>query len=1673
MRRTYLFGLLASSWLLATIAPTLPTAAQPPISLAEQPASAGSIAGVNQLMAEGYQQLYTSQLQGAIASFQLTLVQCQQSQNRSGAAAALLGLSESYLWSWQFEDQLETAQQALEIYQTLADRAGEAAALHAVGDAQLNLGQYDEGIASLQRALTLRQAVQDQSGEGWTLGLIGIGQTKQGDAAQGLATMQQAIAILNAPVDPALEQRQQYQRSVILAWLGHAQGQEGDYETAVATLQQALELARTLGNRSLESLALKFLGDLQKERGEFTEAIASYEAALVAVQALNNSAAVADGYTRIGNLYYAQENYDEARTAYQHALDLYDSLGDRSAQAWRLFDIGHTYKQQKQYQPALEVHRQALALFQAEENAVGELRLLNTLGYTYEALGDYDQARSYFQRQIDRAQQVSNVSQEAFGFWGVGSTYLGQAQRLYADEAYAESVAAAQQAIAPYQQAIDLAQVAEFNPALTGSLVTSAQVVYSTQGLAFDQLRQFPEAIAAHRQSLEILEAYRDRMPEAKYLAQRQGALMQLGLAHYNSGQYAEAITAFQGAAQLAEQLNDPARQMSALSLESSNHAYLGDYAQALAVAQHIMAIATEKLPDDAAARLKALTKLGQAYHNLSQYPAVLEHYQQALSIAQSLGDIDTEISLLNNMATVYSAQGNYRQALETQQQAIDRQQEAIDALQTNSAESFKQFCSKYPATAGSVIRQQCLEVYRYGLAVGLNNQVSYYQTLGRYREAIAAYDQALAIAHEYKNLELETSLLLNIGGVHDEMGNYAEAIAAYEGALAIALTTGSRPNQGIALNNLGRTHSEKGDYPQALESYQRSLQLAQAIDSPSSVSTVLGNLGAVYSAQGRVDEARDVYEQALAINQELGLDLTTSLNNLAVLDSDQGRSGEGLEKLQQALAIAQAAGNRLSEATVLGNMADIYSGQGNYSRSLELRQQSIAIYREIGARSSEISGLIGLGRVYHSLGQYDQAREFHQQALELSRTVGQRSNEALALGNLARTDLHQGQLSQAQALYEQGLALARDIGEVNTEAALLDALGRTYDRQGQSDRAIATYQQALVLARQTGFRLAESSILRGLGVVYGRQGRQNEALAAFQQALTIQRQIDEPAIEAQTLASLGELLAAQNQPEMAIAFYKQSVNLTEGIRASLGTLPADLQQSYTDSVADTYRTLADLLLQQNRVLEAQRVLDLLRVQELDDYLHNVRSTEQTATGVDLWEPEQRILDLYEQTIAEGAELAQLQAKASLTEAETQRRDELLTRQDELRSVFQDFRDRDDVRAAIAQLRTSTDGQNIELSHFNQLQNSLASLDTNAVLLYPLILPDRLELVLITPYSAPIRRPVPVESAELNRAIVELGQALKDPRLNAQAPAQRLYQWVVAPIADDLAAVNAETIIYAPDGPLRYIPLAALHDGEGWLAERFAVSHITAASLVDFTARPTYQPDNLELLAAACVQCSFENINGYRFGDLPNAGVEVETLAAQIPNTELRLNEAFSARDLRALMGRFPIVHLATHAKFVQGQGSESFIVTGDGGSVSLREMQAWNLDADLVVLSACETALGEAQLGSGVEILGFGYQMQTAGAKAAIASLWQVSDGGTQVLMNAFYAALQAGYPKAEALQLAQQALIDGDFTIEGAGDRADITLVTAQDGLSRAVGDNLSHPYYWAPFILIGNGL
>ncbi|MEO1592477.1 MAG: CHAT domain-containing protein, partial [Cyanobacteria bacterium J06632_22] len=588
----------------------------------------------------------------------------------------------------------------------------------------------------------------------------------------------------------------------------------------------------------------------------------------------------------------------------------------------------------------------------------------------------------------------------------------------------------------------------------------------------------------------------------------------------------------------------------------------------------------------------------------------------------------------------------------------------------------------------------------------------------------------------------------------------------------------------------------------------------------------------------------------------------------------------------------------------------------------------------------------------------------------------------------------------------------------------------------------------------------------------YDSLGQYERAIQSYQSALTTFQDIGDRTSEGITLANIAHLLKEQDQPELAILFYKRSLNVRETIRGDIRGLSTDLQQSFTDTIADDYRALADLLLQQNRIPEAQRVLDLLKVQELDDYLRDVQRSSNTEAGVAYQQPEQRILDLYVEVILAAEELAQLEniPPPQLTPAQRTRLDQLQAQQDEISRSFSDFLALPKVVEALDELKL--DGQPLHPETFTDLVDDLAELPTRSVLLYPLILEDRLELVLVSPDGTTARKPVPVSATDLTQAIADYGQALKDYRSDPYPLAQQLYSWLIAPLQAELNAIGTENIIYAPDGALRYIPLAALHDGERWLAERYSFSHITAASLTDFTDAPT---DELRLLAGACVDCSFSfDVLGrtFSFADLPFTEPEVSLLSTLIDDNNVLLNQAMSPEEIKSQMGYYNILHLATHAAFVEGNPEESFIVFGNNSRLSLADLNNWQIPGtELVVLSACETAVGSAQLGDGREVLGLGYRMQTAGAKSTLASLWAVSDGGTQVLMNAFYSALSQGLTKTEALKAAQLALLNDDYSAVG-GQRAELT-VTSLDGEPLAPADDLSHPYFWAPFILIGNGL
>jgi CHAT domain-containing protein/tetratricopeptide (TPR) repeat protein len=904
----------------------------------------------------------------------------------------------------------------------------------------------------------------------------------------------------------------------------------------------------------------------------------------------------------------------------------------------------------------------------------------------------------------------------------------------------------------------------------------------------------------------------------------------------------------------------------------------------------------------------------------------------------------------------------------------------------------------------------------------------------------------------------------------------------------------------------LTKSQIHRRNYDRVINGFEKTLQAYQKIGYKPGITKTLDELAFVYYSRKNYQQALNYYKQVLKLQQELGdsegeKQTLIKIMNIESEESrqlyEQGQYQKALEKLQKVLKLRgqldlqdlkgqlDLQDVKIQTGFIINKIGMIHHTLGEYETALKFYQQSLSVFQEVTTQPVEKTPWVwtvffNMGEIYQSLGENERALNSYQQALQLAQKqkhkIGSEVRNINAIGNsyyrLKKYDL-------ALNFYQQSLAKLPGVKN-KKEKKLLEALtfnniGLVHLDQGKYDLSLKFFQQGLTIVKSLQDKLFQGVILDSIGKVYFQQGKYELAGNFYQQALALFQEIGYKAGEAKVLSSLGYLLEKQNQPQLAIVFFKQSVNAREGIRNNIKGLSQEQRQSYTETIAEDYRHLADLLLRENRILEAQRVLDLLKVQELADYLSNVRSSNNTVQGITKRPQEQQIIKgmsaQIDKAISQGQELALLENVGvnQRTEKQKQRIIELRKSEQQITKEFAAFLESPQVREWIAELQKTTQGQAIDLNAYaTTLQDNLKKINQDAVIIYPFVLEDRLELVLISAYAPPIRRTVAVKREELNKAISEFRSKLVRRIHNPKKEAQKLYDWLIKPLENDLEQAKAKTIIYAPDGQLRYIPIAALYDGKQWLIERFRINNITAVSLTELNTQPQ---GKLNILAAAFSEGEYT----FKVGDqnlyytgLPFAGKEVETLAATVPNTRKVVNKQFT-QDIVLEMNDYSVVHLATHALFTPGQPEDSFIVLGNGDRITLRDIKNWRLpNVDLFVLSACETGLGE-QLGDGREILGFGYQIQQTGARAAIASLWSVDDGGTQALMNAFYAVLKQGnITKAEALRQAQIAMITGNYANIGETRR-----ISVPKPINGDLTAQLSHPFYWSSFILVGNGL
>ena len=847
-------------------------------------------------------------------------------------------------------------------------------------------------------------------------------------------------------------------------------------------------------------------------------------------------------------------------------------------------------------------------------------------------------------------------------------------------------------------------------------------------------------------------------------------------------------------------------------------------------------------------------------------------------------------------------------------------------------------------------------------------------------QQALQVCQQAAAEYKAIRDLNGEWKALVNLGNAYLNLENYDKAIESEYKALLITKEINDKLGESKALANLGLAYDYLGKYDKAIEYYQQWLAIARDTKDRIGESKVLGNLGLAYENLSNYDTAIKYYQQWLTIVRETKDRIAEgkALGNLGMVYDYLGKYDKAIEYELQSLAIARETQNRLGESKALGNLGIVYQDLG-------------IVYQDLGI-------------VYQDIGNSDKAIDYQKKSLAIALEIKDRQVMGAAFGNLGNIYLALGNYTKAIEYHQQNLAISQGLKDKQGESVALGNLGNVYLALGNYAKAIENYYQQLAIARELKDKQGEGAAFGNLGLAYQDLGNYAKAIECQQQHLAISREIKDRQGESYALNNLGLIMVLENQNELAILFYKQSVSVRESIRRDLHGLKKEEQQSFAQTVSHTYRTLADLLIKQGRIIEALQVLDLLKIQELEDYLKNVKGNDRTAQGIRLLEPEKAI----------SAQLSAIDY------------DSISTLNRDLTSQI----------------------QQLPKSEINKVPSYLQNIPQGVVLIYPLILEDRLEIIIFSANTLPINRTVLIKRLELAELIKNFRSDLQDNNsFDVKDSGKKLYDILIKPIEADLKQAKATTILYAPDGMLRYIPLAALYDGKQWVIEQYRIDNLIAYSLFDPDSKPQA---NIHIFAGAFGG----ELRGEADG-LPSTIPEVDDIATTFSNTTELIGLDFTANATKSKVVGQTIVHLATHALFQPGSPLDSYVLFGKKGGkdkVTLSDISDWNLkNVDLVVLSACQTDLGTFSNGS--EILGFGYQVQKAGAKASIASLWTVSDGGTQLLMQSFYKNLRKGNPSlSTSLREAQLSMIH------------------------RPVKDsepNFNHPYFWSAFVLIGNGL
>lgn len=879
-------------------------------------------------------------------------------------------------------------------------------------------------------------------------------------------------------------------------------------------------------------------------------------------------------------------------------------------------------------------------------------------------------------------------------------------------------------------------------------------------------------------------------------------------------------------------------------------------------------------------------------------------------------------------------------------------------------------------------------------------------------REAAAKFQQASSLSRAAGDRHGEAAALNLLGGVYYLLGESREAIDAYAQVLAIVRETGQRDWEAGALNNIGLEYSNLGDYPKALEYLQNALKLNRQVGK-NHVPVQLNTIALTYYRMGDTENALQYYNQALELRRQNGdkNGEAYTLTGIGATAALRGEYQKAIDCSKRAAELWHGLGNSQMEAHAITNIGGLYGRLGDHRLALDYLMRALPARQYAGDRPGEAVTLLNLGLQHLALGDTSKALKFFAEARPIWVTLGNRPAEANVLAAIGDAHLKSGNLADAFEQHSLAQSIARTAGDRALEARSTSAISAIHLRRGELPQAAASAEEALAIARAGGLRNEEQV-----------------ALAA----------------SARAESALGNLDRARERIQGAI-------ELAESARGSVAG--SDLRSIYFSFVRPEYDLLIDILMRLHRRYpaaghdaEAFAVSERSRARGLLDLLGESRADIREGIDPELLARERSLR-------------ATLQVKANAPEQAVQ-------------TLIADYRELENqIRARSPRYASLTRPEPVGIAAMRE-----QLLDADTALIEYSLGEERGYVWLVTREA--------IASAELPaRAIVEAAarKAYESLSTNGASPnpesVRALSRMVLGPVAANL---TKKRLAVVTEGALQYIPFGALEvaSGEALIARHVVVGlpsvstlamlrqeeagRLRASKRVIVLGDPVFDADDPRVTLSAhaaprpeadLLTRSATESGMARFERLKFTRLEAESIVALAGKSPSREAVDFDASRQTATSGEladYRIVHLATHAllnnRHPEFSGLVLSLVDRAGHPVDgfLRAYEVYNLRlrADLVVLSACRTALGEDVRGEGLMGLTRGFMY--AGAPRVVASLWSVPDRGTAELMRRFYAGMLAkGLRPADALRAAQLAM--------------------RNDPRWRA-------PYHWAGFVLQG---